>query len=34
MLLVKCARVLLLADQIQYERDHPEQVGKGRRRGR
>ena len=32
MLIVKCARVLLLLDQTQYERDHPEQAGKGRRR--
>jgi hypothetical protein len=31
-LLVKCARVLLLLDQTQYERDHPERAGKGRRR--
>jgi hypothetical protein len=31
MLLVKCVRVLLLLDQTQYERDHPEQAGTGRR---
>jgi hypothetical protein len=30
-LLVRCFRVLLLLDQTQYERDHPEQAGKGRR---
>ncbi len=32
MLRVKCARVLLLLDQTQYQRDHPEQASKGRRR--
>jgi hypothetical protein len=31
-LLVKCSRVLLLLDQLQYELDHPEQARKGRRR--
>jgi hypothetical protein len=31
MLLVKCARVLLLLDQMQDSRDHPEQARKGRR---
>lgn len=30
-LLVKCARVLFLLDRLQYERDHPEHAGKGRR---
>src|SRR5262245_5377970 len=30
-MLVKCARVLLLLDQTQYERDHPERAGKCRR---
>ncbi|MGH7172775.1 MAG: hypothetical protein ACRELF_07000 [Gemmataceae bacterium] len=30
-LLVKCFRVLFLLDQTQYERDHPEVAGKGRR---
>jgi len=29
---VRLARLLLLLDQTQYERDHPEQAGKGRRR--
>jgi hypothetical protein len=31
MLIVKCARVLLLCDQTQYALDHREQAGKGRR---
>src|SRR5215217_523553 len=29
-LLVKCARVLMLLDQTQYERDHAEEVGKAK----
>jgi hypothetical protein len=29
-LLVKCARVLLLLDQTQYERDHAEEAGKAK----
>ena len=31
MLRVRLFRTLLLADQTQYERDHPEHAGKGRR---